>query len=162
MVYENSFTINIPICDITYKKTNFSPRHLHDRRKVGEVCNGDITRSSSRVDIGRVVEISFQILRHQVSGRCDLTPRRRLMTGDAAAAVDGWIEFRADHLSARRSTTDLTPGVDTTARDQSPTLHPRRLVVRHYICLHSIARLRVTSVVRERRVPRSTRLNDKS
>jgi len=68
------------------------------------VCSSDITRSSCCVHIGRVVEISFQILRRQVTGRITMTTDDRR----AAAAVDGWTEFTADHLSARRSTTDLT------------------------------------------------------
>jgi len=109
--------LTVCIMDKTSEWFPFSSTACETERRY-DACHGDITRSSSCVHIGRVVAISFQILRRQVSGRYTVTcwrPRWRLMTvdaGRAAAAVDGWTEFTADHLSARRSTTDLTRAVE--------------------------------------------------
>ena len=64
--------------------------------------------------------------------------------------MDGWTEFTADHLSARRSTTDLT----WTRRSRRLRHHPpcshcihRRHVMRHFIYLHTLARLRIASII---------------
>ena len=132
------------------------------------MCNGDITRSSSRVDISRVVEISFQILRRQVSGRNDLTPRRRLMivdVGRATVTVDGWTEFTADHLSARRSTTDLTRRrLVVFAISHRHCIHVATSCVIPFVFIASQDCVSLASLQRDasRRAPTTTRFNEQS
>jgi len=115
--FKNKISFVIAICTSDWKSVKCAIATLHGRS----------------VDSGRIVEISFQILRLQVSGRCHLT-LWRLMTVDVgnatACTVDGWTEFTADHLSARRSTTDLT------RRRHSAVVVVFTISHRHGHCIH--------------------------